>query len=66
MAENTAFRHQHEMASAMKGMDFPAKAADIVKNAKSNGAPKDVLDALGRLPDHDYSNVAEVMDATNE
>ena len=66
MAENTAFRRQHEMASAMKSSHLPAKPTDIVSNAEGNGGAREVLDSRGRLRDHEYSNVAEVMDATNE
>jgi hypothetical protein len=36
------------------GMDYPVSKETILETAKDKGADKDVLDALGRLPDGDY------------
>ncbi len=45
----------------LKGIHFPAKKKDIVKQAKSNGADKDVMDAIKNMPDQEYGTMADVM-----
>jgi hypothetical protein len=61
---NPAFQLEHEMASALKGIDFPADREEIVRQAKANGASSEVLKAFDRLRDGDYDNVAQVMGAS--
>ena len=65
MADNPAFRLQHEMASAMKGLDFPADRDEIITHARDNDASDDVIEKLSRVSKGEYQNVAQVMDATN-
>ena len=65
MAGNPAFREHTEIAHAMKGIDFPARRDDILEAAKANGAEGEAIDNLSRIPDHDYDNVAQVMQALN-
>lgn len=36
------------------GLDYPVSKNTIVDTAKKNGADKEVLDALGRIPDREY------------
>ncbi len=47
----------------LKGVHFPAKKQDLVKLAKKNGADKEVLDEIERMPDQEYASVAEIMKA---
>jgi len=63
MASNPRFTENHQIAGAMKGVDFPADRDQIVEQAKSNGAPDQVVEEIGKLPDGDFQNVAEVMSA---
>ncbi len=50
----------------LKGIDFPANKADLVQHAKKNGAESDVLDEIEAMPERDYENMADVMQAYGE
>lgn len=50
----------------LKGIDFPAKRADLEQHAKSNGAEDDVLDVIRNMPDQEYGNMADVMKGLGE
>ena len=50
----------------LKGIDFPAKKADLIQQAKDNGAESDVLDAIEAMPERDYETMADVMEAYGE
>jgi hypothetical protein len=47
----------------LKGIDFPAKKQDLEKQARENGAQKEVLEVLEDLPDETYNSAADVMKA---
>lgn len=47
----------------LKGIDFPASRQDLVDQAKRNGAERDVMDIVGRMPENRYENMADVMKA---
>ena len=49
------------LARFLKGVEFPARQADLVEGAKQNGADQGVLEVLGKMPQRDYDNMAEVM-----
>jgi len=66
MASNPRFTENHELGHAMRGVDFPARRDALLEKAKQNGASDDAVRRLERLPDTDYSNVAEVMAAASE
>lgn len=38
----------------LSGVDYPASKEDLLKTAREEGAEKDVLEALEKLPDRDY------------
>ena len=44
----------------LKGVSYPANKDDIVSNARSNGAPQNVMDFINRLPDKQYGGPAMV------
>lgn len=46
----------------LKGMDYPAKKADLINHAKGNGAPESIIDHLSRLPERTYYYPTDVMD----
>jgi hypothetical protein len=50
------------LARFLKGVDFPARQADLLEGAKQNGADQGVLEVLGKMPERDYDNLAEVME----
>lgn len=50
------------LARFLKGVEFPAGQAELVDGAKRNGADQGVLEVLGKMPQRDYGNMAEVME----
>ncbi|MBI3911582.1 MAG: DUF2795 domain-containing protein [Armatimonadetes bacterium] len=51
------------VANFLHGIDFPASRRDLVDCAEQNGAPEEVLNVLGQLPDQQYRSMADVMKA---
>lgn len=48
------------------GIDYPAGKQDIVNRARQGGADEEVMVALGRLPDQEYSGPAAVSRALGQ
>ena len=49
------------VATYLKGIDFPAKKQDLIKHARQNKAEQAVMDELNKMPDMEYKNMADVM-----
>jgi hypothetical protein len=49
-----------DVQKALKGMDYPASKDQIVEHAKQNGADREVLDALQKIPDREYEGPSGV------
>ncbi|MGQ7297041.1 DUF2795 domain-containing protein [Quadrisphaera sp. KR29] len=49
-----------ELTKHLKGVDYPASKQAVIDTAKGNGAPKDVLDGLERIPDREYEGPSGV------
>lgn len=49
------------VATYLKGIDYPAKKGDLVQHAKKNGAESEVIDVINRMPEQEYDNMADVM-----
>ncbi len=47
----------------LKGIDYPAKKADLIKRAEQNGADEQVLSTLQQLPDQQFDSPADVSKA---
>jgi hypothetical protein len=45
----------------LKGIDFPAEKTDLVKHAKQQGADREILDVIEKMPDGRYETMADVM-----
>lgn len=50
----------------LRGIQFPATKDDLVEQALDNGADDITADLLGALPDRQYEDLVEVMDAYGE
>ena len=50
----------------LKGIHFPAKKQDLIKQAKHNGAEKDIMDVLNGVEEQEFASIAEVMKAVGE
>lgn len=49
-----------EIERFIGGIDFPANKQDLVKQARSNDAPQEVLDVMEDFPDRKYNDAADV------
>jgi hypothetical protein len=47
----------------LQGVEFPVKKDDLVHIARNNGAPADVIGALGQLPATEFANEDELIEA---
>lgn len=52
-----------EVQKYLSGMDYPASKQDLVAHAEKNGAPKEVVEELRRLPDEEYDGPNRVSSA---
>jgi hypothetical protein len=51
------------LGRVLKGLEFPAQQADLVAQAKENGADQGVLEMLGNMPNREYGSMADVIEA---
>ncbi len=54
-----------EMQQYLEGIEFPVTRDELVDYAQTNGANDDVVGQLEKLPDREYSSMAELMVVTN-
>ena len=47
----------------LKGVDYPASKAALIKNAKKMGADESICASLEQLPDQDFQTPADVSEA---
>lgn len=45
----------------LKGIDFPASKQELVKHAQHLHAEKVVIDEINKMPEQQYTNMADVM-----
>lgn len=53
-------RPQLEVQKHLKGVDYPAHKRDLIKHARDQDAPEEVLSLLEAMADKEYDNPAEV------
>lgn len=44
----------------LSGIDYPVKKHELLRHARSQRAPEDVLSVLSRLPERTYGSAADV------
>jgi len=54
------------VATYLKGIDYPANKQDLLRHARQNGAEQDVVDVLERMPEQQYGNMADLMKGYGE
>ena len=47
----------------LEGIQFPVHKDVVVHTARKNGAPSDVLGALGQLPANEFGSAEELIEA---
>ena len=61
MARGPAGESPINVTHHLKGIGFPAEKQDLVEQAKSNGAPPEVMQAIEAMPEQSYETMADVM-----
>lgn len=49
-----------DMQKCLSGVHYPAAKKDIVEQAESHGAGKEIMDSLKALPDKQYDSPAAI------
>ncbi|GFO56412.1 hypothetical protein GMSM_34190 [Geomonas sp. Red276] len=52
---------QANVSKHLKGIDFPAEKQDLIKHAQQLHAEKVVIDEIQKMPEKEYSSMADVM-----
>jgi len=50
----------------LKGQGYPARKEDLVKTARSNHAPHEIIQTIEGLPEDDFAGPQEVMKGYGE
>lgn len=59
MADEQAKASPATIEKHLKGIDYPAGKEDLVRHARGQNAPDDVLAVLQRMPDREYGSAAD-------
>lgn len=54
------------MTSYLEGLEFPARHGEMLRHARGNDAPSNVLDRLKAMDDGTYQSVEEIKQALRE
>ena len=52
-----------QLQKYLKGMNYPARKADLIKRAEQNGADEQIRSTLEQLPDQEFNSAADVSKA---
>lgn len=55
-----------EVEKHLKGVQYPAKKEDLVNQAKKEGASKDIIDTLQKMPMQTFNRPTDVTKAIGE
>ncbi|MCW2944382.1 MAG: hypothetical protein JWR24_1099 [Actinoallomurus sp.] len=50
----------------LSGMSYPATKEELIEHAKSQNAPKEILEALEKIPDDEYDGPNKVSSAVGD
>lgn len=50
-----------EVQKFLKGVDYPARKEDLVSKAREEGAPKEVIDEINRMPGNEFNSPSDLM-----
>jgi hypothetical protein len=60
------FTNTAVIAQSLHGIDFPANKQQMIEQARKNGADQDVFDVLQKMPDAEYTSMADVFKGVGE
>lgn len=55
-----------ELQQYLQGMDYPSRKEGLLKKARDNSAPDEVIDLINNLPDRDFRSAADVSRAVGD
>jgi len=55
-----------QLQKYLKGLDYPASKADLIKKAQQEGADENVRATLDKLPDQSFETPADVSQAVGK
>jgi hypothetical protein len=55
-----------EIEKFVGGIDFPCDKKDLINHAQEKGAPREVLDLMGKFPDKEYGSAIDVSKGVGE
>ncbi len=55
-----------ELEKYLKGVDYPASKEDLLKKARSNGAPDEVIEMINSLTESHFNSPIDVSKALGE
>jgi hypothetical protein len=55
-----------DMGRYLEGLSYPQNRQGIQRHLEQRNAPQEIRQIIQNLPDHQYTNMAEVMRAMNE
>jgi hypothetical protein len=60
------FTNTAVIAQSLHGIDFPANKQQLIEFARKNQADQDVVEVLSRMPDTQYTSMADVFKGVGE
>jgi len=55
-----------ELQHYLQGVSYPSRKDDLIRRARENRAPRDVLDLISILPDREFNSTVYVSRAVAE
>jgi hypothetical protein len=61
MSQTNGGASSAEVAKYLEGLTLPASKQDVVRHVRSKGANADVITAIERLPDQEFTTMADIL-----
>jgi coproporphyrinogen III oxidase-like Fe-S oxidoreductase len=55
-----------ELQHYLQGVKYPSRKEELIRKARENQAPRDVIDLIHNLPDREFNSTADVSRAVVE
>jgi Protein of unknown function (DUF2795) len=55
-----------DIGKRLEGLNLPARKQDVTGHARSKGANQDEITALERLPDQEFTTIADVLQGVGQ
>lgn len=66
MARGVGGHSPANMQKFLKGQHYPSRKEDLLKTARNNDAPQEIIDWIRDLPENDFEGPQDVMKAFGE